>query len=571
VGFVGKYSSVWTRHRCIDGKWQRTGHSIPTEQCNTWLGGSVCFCLNTEICRQSGNSAKCVTQCEQPQNNSKTIGVTNDTSTQADDIICTANLVNHSIMFVYARDPNAKSVDAPGDVLPGQTLTYTVEYENEGAGTAYGVYILDELDTDLSETTLTINNEGAYSEASRRLNWELGELDAGEQGLVTYSIDIKDDLPSGTEIINIADVHFPSADEITPTNPVVSVVKSVVADPQTVSTVAGTSLAITLTGGDSGSNPLTFRLINHPSYGAITGTAPNLTYSPMPEFSGQDTFTFVVNNGLVDSESAMVRINVTPDPLDINPPVVLETDPPSGAQSIHISQDAIYHTPEMYGPTIKATFSEPMDADTITTNTFMIEGLGGEVAYDQLARTVLFSPSSAFAYGTTYTAHLNTSITDLAGNTLASTYSWQFTTQSQINIVATIPENASAINFGTMEVNAAPEESIISLMNTGPLDLMVTSITITGENSADFGIVEDNCSGTAISEFENETIRVNFKPISVGSKQAALSVLSNDPDTPDLRIDLIGIASTDQNDDSGDSGGGGGGGGGCFINSLRYY
>ncbi len=97
------------------------------------------------------------------------VGTSNFFVALEDGAICAANLVEHEIMFVYAHDPNAKAVDAPGDILPGQILTYTLEYENEGAGTAYGVYILGELDANLDVTTLTINGNGAYSDSSRLL------------------------------------------------------------------------------------------------------------------------------------------------------------------------------------------------------------------------------------------------------------------------------------------------------------------------------------------------------------------------------------------------------------------
>ena len=38
----------------------------------------------------------------------------------------------------------------------GQKLNYKVEYENEGGGTAYGVYVTDVLDEDLDDSTLEI-------------------------------------------------------------------------------------------------------------------------------------------------------------------------------------------------------------------------------------------------------------------------------------------------------------------------------------------------------------------------------------------------------------------------------
>jgi len=41
-------------------------------------------------------------------------------------------------------------------VFPGRRLDYKVEYENEGEGTAYGVYFTDTLDEDLDDSTLEI-------------------------------------------------------------------------------------------------------------------------------------------------------------------------------------------------------------------------------------------------------------------------------------------------------------------------------------------------------------------------------------------------------------------------------
>ena len=38
-----------------------------------------------------------------------------------------------------AKDPNAK-LGVEGLVAPGQTLEYTVQFENVGAGEAYGVF-----------------------------------------------------------------------------------------------------------------------------------------------------------------------------------------------------------------------------------------------------------------------------------------------------------------------------------------------------------------------------------------------------------------------------------------------
>ncbi len=65
---------------------------------------------------------------------------------------------------------------------------------------------------------------------------------------------------------------------------------------------------IELTGKDIDNDNLTFKVTREPSNGALTGTAPNLTYTPNKNYSGKDSFAFVANDGTVDSKSAVVNI-----------------------------------------------------------------------------------------------------------------------------------------------------------------------------------------------------------------------------------------------------------------------
>ncbi len=84
-----------------------------------------------------------------------------------------------------------------------------------------------------------------------------------------------------------------------------------VATSQMVMTPEDTPLNITLTGTDPDGNTLSFALLTQPS-GTLTGTPPNLTYTPRPNVSGSDAFTFKANDGTVDSAAATVTIVVTP-------------------------------------------------------------------------------------------------------------------------------------------------------------------------------------------------------------------------------------------------------------------
>ena len=83
-----------------------------------------------------------------------------------------------------------------------------------------------------------------------------------------------------------------------------------VASAQTVSAVEDTAVAITLAGSDSEGSALTYAVVRQPVLGKLSGTAPNLTYTPDANKSGADSFTFKVNDGANDSATATVTILV---------------------------------------------------------------------------------------------------------------------------------------------------------------------------------------------------------------------------------------------------------------------
>ena len=95
-----------------------------------------------------------------------------------------------------------------------------------------------------------------------------------------------------------------------------------VADDQLVSTDEDTAVSITLTASDADGDSLTYSVITLPGSGTLSGTAPNLTYTPDANFSGSDSFTFQANDGLADSNIATISITVD----SVNDPVVAVDD-----------------------------------------------------------------------------------------------------------------------------------------------------------------------------------------------------------------------------------------------------
>jgi hypothetical protein len=83
-----------------------------------------------------------------------------------------------------------------------------------------------------------------------------------------------------------------------------------VANNQNVSTNVYTAKSITLVATDADSNPMTYSIETYPLNGSLTGTAPNVIYTPTANYYGSDSFTFKANDGTVDSNIATVSITI---------------------------------------------------------------------------------------------------------------------------------------------------------------------------------------------------------------------------------------------------------------------
>lgn len=76
------------------------------------------------------------------------------------------------------------------------------------------------------------------------------------------------------------------------------------------STLEDTPVAITLAGSDPDGDPLTYTVTSSPTNGALSGTAPTLTYTQAEDFNGTDGFTYSVNDGFGGSDNGAVSILV---------------------------------------------------------------------------------------------------------------------------------------------------------------------------------------------------------------------------------------------------------------------
>jgi len=88
-----------------------------------------------------------------------------------------------------------------------------------------------------------------------------------------------------------------------------------VASGNSVETVMDVALPIVLVATDGDADPLTYTIVASPSHGTLSGTAPNLTYTPDSGYVGNDQFSFRVNDGTINSNTATVSIVVSNAPV----------------------------------------------------------------------------------------------------------------------------------------------------------------------------------------------------------------------------------------------------------------
>ncbi|MGD9417531.1 MAG: Ig-like domain-containing protein [Verrucomicrobiota bacterium JB025] len=82
------------------------------------------------------------------------------------------------------------------------------------------------------------------------------------------------------------------------------------ADDFTVEVDQGSSAAVLLTGSDPDGDALDFTVESGPAHGTLSGTAPELTYTPEPDYFGGDSFSYTASDGVVTSAAAVVEIVV---------------------------------------------------------------------------------------------------------------------------------------------------------------------------------------------------------------------------------------------------------------------
>ena len=224
---------------------------------------------------------------------------------------------------------------------------------------------------------------------------------------------------------------------------------------QTVSAREDTALAITLAGTDRYGAPLTYRIVTKPNYAILSGSSSIITYTPVYNYHGPDSFVFTVSNGVMTSAPAKVTVNVAP----VNDP------------------------PVAYSQTV------PVAMNTTTAVTLT----GKDADGDALTYTVVTAPSHGTLTGTAPTLQYRPT----TGYTGADSMTFKTSDGAASSSVATVTLNVKASNTAPVAVSQTCTTSagIASSISMTGTDADGDPLTYTVLTQPTHGLLTNNSGG----------------------------------------------------------------------------
>jgi len=182
---------------------------------------------------------------------------------------------------------------------------------------------------------------------------------------------------------------------VSSSNATVSLTVTPVNDPpvavaQSVNVAQNTAKAITLSASDVDGDTLGYAVVSGPAHGTLSGSAPNLNYTPGAGYTGSDSFTFTANDGLLTSAPATVSLTVT----------ATNIAPVAAAQSVTVNNNM--------AKAITLTASDA-NGDTLT---FAIASAPAHGSLTGLAPNVTYTPAAGYCGSDSFTFRANDGISD---------------------------------------------------------------------------------------------------------------------------------------------------------------
>jgi len=243
----------------------------------------------------------------------------------------------------------------------------TGDYEINGES---GVNIaqIGNLPGQVSIDDIRLEIEGAGSE-----NFE-GSFVLLDNNMININVVPKDGFTAKTDTLFDLNVTVYILDSPSCTKPIPILLAGTNTQPvaieQNVTTDQDTNISIVLTAEDADNDSLTYTLESNTSHGTVVMDANVVTYSPNPHYVGDDSFTFLVNDGFTNSNIETVHINVegTQEIDGIVPVITVNGTDVSVVQNT-LYTDAGATATDNVDTTVNVTTSGSVDTATVGTYT----------------------------------------------------------------------------------------------------------------------------------------------------------------------------------------------------------
>ena len=267
-----------------------------------------------------------------------------------------------------------------------------------------------------------------------------------------------------------------------------------------------------------------------------------LTYTPSVNLQGSTPYTVTIGVGAMDvvGNNLAAPYNfgfTTGSSGDSTPPTVTTTNPTDGATAVPLN------------PVISVTFSEPMNKTTVQAAFSISSSPGGSFAWGLGDTLLTFNLVGPLTASTLYTVTIGTGAMDVAGNPLASIFSYSFTTGSGGDSTAPtvtgntpglgdtgVPLNTSVTVIFTEAMHRTSVENAFSTSPTVPGTFAWSgdsqALVFTPDSNLTLGTTYTITVGTGASDVAGNTLAsaFNFGFTTGGlTDDLAPTVSSNDP------------------------------------------
>ena len=295
------------------------------------------------------------------------------------------------------------------------------------------------LDQTTTRGTLTFNSDGSFSYVPN----------TNSNGLDSFSYHARDGALDSRSVVVTLTVN--------------AVNQAPVAADQNATTDEDVAKAITLSASDIEGDALSYRIVVPPTHGDLSGSAPDLVYTPNADYNGADSFSFRANDGALNSNIATVNITVAP----INDaPVALPdgyTTDDNVTLSVSAADGVLANDGDAEGDSLTAVLDQTVSRGTLTFNS------DGSFSY---------VPERGFTYTTAFSYHANDGARDSA----------------TVNVTLGVNATPQNIDFGVSVTPKAPQTN--DVLTATPVIADATGVSFSYEWSVGGVVKQDGPEDT---------------------------------------------------------------------------